>query len=101
MNFEAQCRVRRADHSFFTSLWSARRTLLLLALFAIFVAPSFSQDTWTLVTADFQSRQITPIAIDDKGIKTTTDTIGWDKVLELDHLTPSANQAAGDFSIYL
>jgi hypothetical protein len=61
-------------------------------LVVLFFSPVvLAADSWTLVGADFLSRPITLLGIDAKGVRVASDdasneqTIGWDKVLELDH----------------
>jgi hypothetical protein len=74
-----------------------------VAVLAFFVVvPScFAQDSWTLVTADFQSHPISLLSIDDKGINSPTGFVLWDNVLELDHaIRPAATDSAG-FTLYL
>lgn len=71
--------------------------LILLSLPAISFAAG---DSWTLITADFQSSQIVPISIDETGIQTAQSTIPWKDVLELDRTT-APPQPGGGFLLHL
>jgi NPCBM/NEW2 domain len=62
---------------------------------------SFAQDSWTLVTANFQSHRITPVSIDDKTIQTAEGSFDWSDVLELDHAISPATPPAADFTLHL
>ena len=76
----------------------------------LIASPLFAQDTWKLVTADFQSRPVGIVAMDANGVHIATESndspsvLSWDNLLELDH--PSAANAAGpankgDFVLYI
>jgi hypothetical protein len=82
--------------------------LILLLIAGISVAPALAQDSWNLVSADFQSRPVTLIGMDESGVQIAgsggaAQTVGWDNLLELDHIQPPAAAPAksGGFALYL
>jgi NPCBM/NEW2 domain len=65
---------------------------------------------WTLVTADFQSKPVKLLAMDEQGVRLAASspagstTVAWNDLLELDHRTPKSPTAATNpagFTLYL
>jgi NPCBM/NEW2 domain len=77
------------------------RLIYLLISFLVAVSPAAAQDSWTLVTGDFQSRSVTLVAMDEHGVKIAAEgpepqTVDWGQVLELDHdLSPATAKPDG------
>jgi len=85
--------------------------VVLVALLALVPSIASAQAGWTLTTADFKTRSVDVVSIDDAGAKITAEGAGesvvpWQQILQIARVPnaappPKANDPAAKFTLYL
>jgi NPCBM/NEW2 domain len=87
--------------------WFNSLSFVFVLLCGSAVPTAFAQSRWTLVTADFQSRPVKLVSLDERQLTvvmaddSSPQLIKWDQVLELDPATDPPTVPGGDFLVYL